>query len=119
MFGARVLTNWYSVNVFEKFAVSFAPLYQCSYIYESMGIKEEFSLYYKENRKAQARLMLAQPKKDDGAQSPRGTTGFLATGRYQELLNHIAGFFIIEDTVLKTANNLIVNQDVSHARTFH
>ena len=104
--------------MFEKFSVSFAPLYQCSYIYESMNIKEEFALYYKENRKAQARLMLAQPKKDDSAQTPRGTTGFLVTGRYQELLNHIAGFFIIENTVLKTANNLINNQDVRRDNHF-
>jgi len=45
------------VSVFEKVALNFAPLYQCSYIYESIGEKEEFQKFYIENRKVRANLL--------------------------------------------------------------
>lgn len=49
------------VSVFEIVNLNFAPLYQCSYIHQVLGEKEEFQRYYKESRKLQANIVLTQP----------------------------------------------------------
>ena len=145
------------VSVFEVVNLNFAPLYQCSYIHEVLGEKEEFQKYYKESRKLQANIVLQQPvagafmqpitipvtsawtlQADDSLGSgmarsssiqsmrPSGSNTNLASlGRvdvalsqvtlpvYANYLNAIAGFFIIEATVLQTSNDLIHSTDVT------
>lgn len=81
--------------------VTFAPLYQCSYIFDSLGEKDEFRKYYRENRKLQSRLVLQLPEGKQFMQD------------YESFLHEIVGFFIIEATVLQTSNELISAYDVS------
>lgn len=90
-------------SVFENpsVQVTFAPLYQCSYIFESLGEKEEFRKYYRENRKLQSRLVLQLSEGKSFMQD------------YEAFLQEIVGFFIIEATVLQTSNELISAYDVS------
>jgi len=49
-----------AVSVYESAGeeMSFAPLYQCLYIYQSLDILDKFALYYKKNRKLQCDLAL-------------------------------------------------------------
>lgn len=148
------------VSVFEVVNLNFAPLYQCSYIHEVLGEKEEFQKYYKESRKLQSNIVLQQPapgsfmqpttmtvqstwtlQLDESSWSPssgmsRSTSsrtipsnssssnlaslGKLDTSTnqvtlpvYAKYLNAIAGFFIVEATVLQTSNNLITSNDVT------
>lgn len=89
------------VSIFEKYQINFAPLYQCSYIYEVLEEKEEFRKYYKENRKLQLNLVLQQPN------------GVNFTSYYKEYCHQIAGFFIVEANVLQTSNDLINKSDVA------
>jgi exocyst complex component 6 len=90
-------------SVFENsmVQVTFAPLYQCSYIFESLGEKDEFRKYYRENRKLQSRLVLQMAEGKQFIQD------------YESFLQEIVGFFIIEATVLQTSNDLISAYDVS------
>lgn len=89
------------VSVFEMYNVNFAPLYQSSYIHEVLGEKESFQKYYKENRKLQLNLILQQP------------TGQNFTSYYKQYCHAIAGFFIVEATVLQTSNDLISKSDLN------
>lgn len=156
------------VSVFEVVNLNFAPLYQCSYIHEVLGEKEEFQKYYKESRKLQSNIVLQQPapgsfmqpthmtvqstwtlQMDESSWAPSsgmarsgsaGMTKSISTrtipsntsssnlaslGKldtstnqvtlpvYAKYLNAIAGFFIVEATVLQTSNNLITSADVT------
>jgi len=146
------------VSVFEIVNLNFAPLYQCSYIHEVLGEKEEFQKYYKESRKLQANIVLQQPaagafmqtttlpvtstwtlqadeyaRTNNMLKSPSAHgllpsasgSNLAALGRvdaaahqvtlpvYANYLNAIAGFFIIEATVLQTSNDLIHSTDVT------
>jgi hypothetical protein len=88
------------ISVFEKVKVNFATLYQCSYIYDSLGEKDEFQKYYKEQRKEQARLALQLREQQNFMKS------------YKDYMFEVAGFFIVEATVLQTSNDLISSYDV-------
>lgn len=147
--GATLLSNGSDiteVSVFEVVDLNFAPLYQCSYIHEVLGEKEEFQKYYKESRKLQANIILQQPvagsfmqsvthtvqstwslQSDDhvrGMRTSSSSSNLASLGRmdvpnqvtipiYASYLNAIAGFFIIEATVLQTSNELIHTTDVT------
>lgn len=154
------------VSVFEVVNLNFAPLYQCSYIHEVLGEKEEFQKYYKESRKLQSNIILQQPAPgsfmqsttmavqstwtlhmDESSWSDNRTNSlnFASSGLssskkmpsnssssnlaslgkldsstnqvtlpvYAKYLNAIAGFFIVEATVLQTSNQLINSADVT------
>lgn len=156
------------VSVFEVVNLNFAPLYQCSYIHEVLGEKEEFQKYYKESRKLQSNIVLQQPApgsfmnlttmtvqstwtlqldesswaSSTGASTQRSSglsksistrtipsntsssnlaslgkldaaTNQVSLPVYAKYLNAIAGFFIVEATVLQTSNNLITSADVT------
>eukprot|EP01127_Copromyxa_protea_P008804 TRINITY_DN2028_c0_g1_i3.p1 TRINITY_DN2028_c0_g1~~TRINITY_DN2028_c0_g1_i3.p1 ORF type:complete len:517 (+),score=102.99 TRINITY_DN2028_c0_g1_i3:158-1552(+) len=82
--------------------LTFAPLYQCLYIYQSLGMGDQFTQYYKKTREQQKYLVLR----------PDDTKSFCLI--YPEYFNEIAGFFIIESTVLKKTKNLISNAWLDH-----
>lgn len=76
------------------------PLYRACHIHDCLGIYEKFREYYYKNRmlqlKSDLELSSAQP--------------FVES--YQTFLAQIAGFFIVEDRVLRTAGGLLVADQV-------
>ncbi|KAG8367798.1 hypothetical protein BUALT_Bualt16G0110200 [Buddleja alternifolia] len=71
------------------------PLYRAYYIHNCLGIQEQFRDYYYKNR-------LLQLKSDLQISSAHP---FLES--HQTFLAHIAGYFIVEDRVLRTAGGLL------------
>eukprot|EP01132_Coremiostelium_polycephalum_P005945 gene5945-7404_t len=70
---------------FDEATISFHPLYQCLFIYSSLGLLEEFQGYYTLNRLLQFQLVI-QPKEN---------------GQIWEIfLQQIAGYFMIESRVM-------------------
>ncbi|GER25971.1 exocyst complex component sec15A [Striga asiatica] len=71
------------------------PLYRAYHIHDCLGIQDEFRDYYYNNRflqlKSDLQISSAQP--------------FLES--HQTFLSHIAGYFIVEDRVLRTAGGLL------------
>ncbi|CAA0842703.1 Exocyst complex component SEC15A [Striga hermonthica] len=71
------------------------PLYRAYHIHDCLGIPDEFRDYYYNNRflqlKSDLQISSAQP--------------FLES--HQTFLAHIAGYFIVEDRVLRTAGGLL------------
>jgi hypothetical protein len=79
----------------------FHPLYRCLHIYEVMGIRSECETYYKTQRKIQAESdLVLRPFKD----MPK------ISEYYEQFFHKVAGFFLIEDTVLSTTQGLLTKQ---------
>lgn len=71
------------------------PLYRAYHIHTCLGIPEQFRHYYYENRVLQLSSDLEIPSTQPFVES------------YQTFLAQIAGFFIVEDRVLRTAAGLL------------
>jgi len=82
----------------KRYKVDFTPLYQCLEVHRSMEVEKEFIDYYRENRRLQANVAL------------RPTSGVNIVNEeaaYQQYFWNIAGFFIVEQTVHKSTNDLV------------
>ncbi|KMQ87316.1 exocyst complex component 6 [Lasius niger] len=75
--------------------MDFSPVYRCMHIYTVLREEETFKIYYRQQRKQQARLVLQPP-----INMHESTIG------YQTYLHGIIGFFVIEDHILNTGNGL-------------
>ncbi|XP_029171196.1 exocyst complex component 6B isoform X2 [Nylanderia fulva] len=75
--------------------MDFSPVYRCMHIYTVLREEETFKIYYRQQRKQQARLVL-QPS----INMHESIVG------YQTYLYGIIGFFVIEDHILNTGNGL-------------
>ncbi|XP_029664573.1 exocyst complex component 6B [Formica exsecta] len=75
--------------------MDFSPVYRCMHIYTVLREEETFKMYYRQQRKQQARLVLQPP-----INMHESTIG------YQTYLQGIIGFFVIEDHILNTGNGL-------------
>lgn len=82
----------------EKFDLT--PIYRACHIHDCLGIREKFREYYYKNRL----LQLNSDLELSSAQS------FIES--YQTYLAQIAGYFMVEDRVLRTANGLLVADQV-------
>ncbi|XWS46627.1 hypothetical protein CRYUN_Cryun14cG0084800 [Craigia yunnanensis] len=78
------------------------PLYRAYHIHQTLGLEERFKQYYFENRKLQL-------TSDFQVSS---MTPFLES--HQTFLAQIAGFFIVEDRVLRTGGGLISKMEVEN-----
>ncbi|KAF6173805.1 hypothetical protein GIB67_003806 [Kingdonia uniflora] len=78
------------------------PLYRASHIHETLGLENRFKQYYFENRKLQL-------TSDFQVSS---MTPFLES--HQTFFAQIAGFFIVEDRVLRTSGGLISKLEVEN-----
>jgi hypothetical protein len=78
----------------KKFQVDFSALHQCMHIYTTMGIHGQFETYYRDNRRHQANAVL-KPKER------------ISAANMKSYFYKVAGFFILEVTVLQTANKLM------------
>ncbi|KGN57519.1 exocyst complex component SEC15A [Cucumis sativus] len=72
-----------------------APLYRAFHIHTSLGIQEQFREYYYRNRMLQLKADL----------QISSTQPFVES--YQTLFSQIAGYFIVEDRVMRTAKGLL------------
>ncbi|XP_027098960.2 exocyst complex component SEC15B-like [Coffea arabica] len=78
------------------------PLYRAHHIHQTLGLEDRFRQYYFENRKLQL-------TSDFQVSS---MTPFLES--HQTFLAQIAGFFIVEDRVLRTGGGLISKMEVEN-----
>ncbi|XP_021889171.1 exocyst complex component SEC15B [Carica papaya] len=78
------------------------PLYRAYHIHQTLGLEDRFKQYYFENRKLQL-------TSDFQVSS---MTPFLES--HQTFFAQIAGFFIVEDRVLRTGGGLISKMDVEN-----
>ncbi|XP_023239955.1 exocyst complex component 6B-like isoform X3 [Centruroides sculpturatus] len=76
--------------------VDFSPVYRCLHIYSVLGARETFEMYYRQQRKHQARLAFQPP-----------TNMHETIDGYKEYFCGIVGFFVVEDHILNTANGLV------------
>ncbi|KAJ3673888.1 hypothetical protein LUZ60_005880 [Juncus effusus] len=96
----------YSLNSLEDSQLespldfSLTPVYKAYHIYSCLGIGEKFREYYIKNRIMQLNLDL----------QVSGSQPFLES--HQPYLGQIAGFFIVEDRVLRTAGGLLSEEQV-------
>ncbi|KAF7811554.1 exocyst complex component SEC15A [Senna tora] len=76
------------------------PLYRACHIHDCLGIREKFREYYYKNRVLQLKSDLEVSSAQPFVES------------YQTFLAQIAGYFIVEDRVLRTASGLLVADQV-------
>ncbi|XP_011057925.1 PREDICTED: exocyst complex component 6 isoform X2 [Acromyrmex echinatior] len=75
--------------------MDFSPVYRCMHIYTVLREGETFKLYYRQQRKQQAELVLEPP-----------INMHESIVEYQTYLHGIIGFFVVEDHILNTGNGL-------------
>ena len=79
--------------------LNFSPVYKCLHIYSVLGAREEFESYYRDQRHRQARLVLQQ-RHDQWEDSVQ---------LFKCYFFQIAGFFVVEDTVMHTTQGLVTS----------
>eukprot|EP01083_Nonionella_stella_P025803 71064_1 len=95
----RVESDMKKEDASEKVAFDYGPVYQCLNICESMNIAEGFCDEYKQSRKIQLTKML----------DLRSSDGLINVQGY---FAQLAGFFYIEDNIVKSGNQLMTRGDV-------
>ncbi|MBA0592596.1 exocyst complex component SEC15B [Gossypium raimondii] len=85
-----------------SFGFDLTPLYRAYHIHQTLGLEERFKQYYFENRKLQL-------TSDFQVSS---MTPFLES--HQTFFAQIAGFFIIEDRILRTGGGLVSKMEVEN-----
>ncbi|KAK7277243.1 hypothetical protein RIF29_18394 [Crotalaria pallida] len=88
------------VNEDSVFNFDLTPLYRANHIHNCLGIREKFREYYYTNRLLQLNSDLEISSAQPFVES------------YQTFFAQIAGFFIVEDRVLRTAGGLVVADQV-------
>ncbi|GMT06850.1 hypothetical protein PENTCL1PPCAC_29024, partial [Pristionchus entomophagus] len=78
--------------------IDFTPIHRCSQIFNVLGKKDEFELYYRKQREQQCEIVCQTP--------PKMTT----LKQYVDWLNEIVGFFVVEDHIHLTEPSLVTAQ---------
>ncbi|KAK6937357.1 Exocyst complex subunit Sec15, C-terminal [Dillenia turbinata] len=92
----------YASNGNNLLGFDLTPLYRAYHIHQTLGLEDRFKQYYFENRKLQL-------TSDFQVSS---MTPFLES--HQTFFAQIAGFFIVEDRVLRTGGGLILKMEVEN-----
>ncbi|KAL7198979.1 hypothetical protein ACSBR2_021297 [Camellia fascicularis] len=92
----------YSNGGSGMFGFDLTPLYRAYHIHQTLGLEDRFKQYYFENRKLQL-------TSDFQVSS---MTPFLES--HQTFFAQIAGFFIVEDRILRTGGRLISKMEVEN-----
>ncbi|XP_057474230.1 exocyst complex component SEC15B-like [Actinidia eriantha] len=95
-------TNGYSNGGNGMLGFDLTPLYRAYHIHQTLGLEDRFKQYYFENRKLQL-------TSDFQVSS---MTPFLES--HQTFFAQIAGFFIVEDLILRTGGRLISKMEVEN-----
>lgn len=107
--------------MFDEVDIDFTPVYRCVHIHATLGLLEEFQAYYTDNRKLQANLVMQQMPKTEGQRgslsssspsSPPPSTNRNVMEATEGYFHQVAGFFIVEDTVLETTENFVSRSSV-------
>ncbi|KYR00727.1 exocyst complex subunit 6 [Tieghemostelium lacteum] len=83
---------------FDECSIDFHPLYQCLFIYSSLGLIEEFQSYYTFNRLLQFQLVI-QPRE--------------IHQDWEVFLQQIAGYFMVESKVMASTDPLLSKSTIS------
>lgn len=76
--------------------IDFSPVYRCLHIYTVLASRDVFEIYYRKQRKKQARLVLQPP-----------TNMHESIEGYRTYIHSVVGFFVVEDHILNTGNGLV------------
>lgn len=76
--------------------IDFSPVYRCLHIYTVLASRDVFEIYYRKQRKKQARLVLQPP-----------TNMHESVEGYRTYIHSVVGFFVVEDHILNTGNGLV------------
>nr|XP_039264317.1 exocyst complex component 6B-like isoform X1 [Styela clava] len=93
---AKQLLSENSKDVSPSDLIDFSPVYKCLHIFGILKFRDQFEKYYRIQRRTQAEIALQPP--NNMHESLEGYTSFF---------HQIVGFFVIEDHILHTANNLV------------
>lgn len=74
--------------------IDFGPVYKGLHIFKKLGFENQFANYYREQRQKQSRLAFSPPTMQ-------------AISAYKDYINSIIGFFVIENHLMCTTNDLI------------
>lgn len=120
-----------SAGLFDAMPINFTPIYQCLHIYEHLNLAEQFQLLYKEKRQNQlmeavhsltalgggGHTPASSPRTNGGGVASPVTPSSPASARdiidaYSTVFASVTGFFIIEDNILKSGNELISRAEI-------
>ena len=76
--------------------VDFSPVYRCLHIFGCLGAREQFEIYYRQQRGQQAKLALQSPIHMNEA-----------IDSYSNYFCGVVGFFVIEDHIMNTSTGLV------------
>ncbi|CAJ0608267.1 unnamed protein product [Cylicocyclus nassatus] len=74
--------------------IDFTPVHRCCQIFNVLGAKEEFDVFYRQQRKDQCDLVIEPPSKMNSLK------------HYVDYLDEIIGFFVVEDHIIITEPTL-------------
>ncbi|VDK56549.1 unnamed protein product, partial [Cylicostephanus goldi] len=74
--------------------IDFTPVHRCCQIFNVLGAKEEFDVFYRQQRKDQCDLVIEPPAKMNSLK------------HYVDYLDEIIGFFVVEDHIIITEPTL-------------
>nr|CDJ86544.1 Exocyst complex subunit Sec15 domain containing protein [Haemonchus contortus]CDJ96443.1 Exocyst complex subunit Sec15 domain containing protein [Haemonchus contortus] len=77
--------------------IDFTPVHRCCQIFNVLGAKEEFDVYYRQQRKDQCDLVIEPPSKMNSLK------------HYVDYLDEIIGFFVVEDHIIITEPTLVTS----------
>ncbi|VDM64919.1 unnamed protein product [Angiostrongylus costaricensis] len=77
--------------------IDFTPVHRCCQIFNVLGSKEEFEVYYRQQRKDQCNLVIEPPSKMNSLK------------HYVDYLDEIIGFFVVEDHIIITEPTLVTS----------
>ncbi|KAK6732570.1 hypothetical protein RB195_016751 [Necator americanus] len=97
--GAAVVEHADSLEDDEKVSaqdlIDFTPVHRCCQIFNVLGAKEEFDMFYRQQRKDQCDLVIEPPSKMNSLK------------HYVDYLDEIIGFFVVEDHIIITEPALV------------
>lgn len=84
--------------------VDFSPVYRCLHIFGCISAREQFEVYYRQQRKQQARLILQSIVP---SHSSSASNNLFTGDNFRNYLFGVVGFFVIEDHLLNTSSGLV------------
>jgi len=81
--------------------VDFSPVYKCLHIFGLINLRSWFEDYYRKQRRKQVELIL------------ESVSNLGAVETYTKMFHEIVGFFVVEDHILHTAQNLVTQSYIS------
>eukprot|EP00474_Spongospora_subterranea_P010671 CRZ11129.1 hypothetical protein [Spongospora subterranea] len=91
-------------DIFERIAFEFNAVYDALHIYETLNIPHVFTSQYSERRSTQATQCVQYQAPSDNSKLLSSISPYFAG---------VAGFFIIEDSIFKSGNQLMIRSSMS------